>query len=120
MEIITHHVNNQKLAEIKSNKVIVKNHEDSLQILGDMYYSGYDGIILYSESLTPQFFDLKTGFAGEMLQKFSTYRLKLFIIGQFDLTSSESLKAFIIESNNGNLINFNPTLEDLINSTNLN
>ena len=46
--------------------------------------------------------------AGEILQKFSNYRMKLAIIGEFEKYKSKSLKAFITESNRGNLIFFAP------------
>ena len=38
------------------------------------------GLVLDEKDLNPDFFDLKTGFAGEVLQKFVNYRTKLAII----------------------------------------
>jgi hypothetical protein len=38
------------------------------------------GLVLDERNLTPDFFDLKTGFAGQVLQKFVNYRTKLAII----------------------------------------
>jgi hypothetical protein len=38
------------------------------------------GLVLDENDLTPDFFDLKTGFAGQVLQKFVNYRTKLAII----------------------------------------
>jgi len=38
------------------------------------------GLVLDEKELNPDFFDLKTGFAGEVLQKFVNYRTKLAII----------------------------------------
>jgi hypothetical protein len=64
--------------------------------------------------LNPDFFDLKTGFAGEILQKFSTYGLKLAIIGNFQRYKSESLKAFIFESNRGGRVQFRNNLDEAI------
>ena len=57
-------------------------------------------------SLHPDFFDLKTRFAGEILQKFSNYDVKLAIVGDFSKYSSKSLRDFIYESNKGKLIFF--------------
>jgi hypothetical protein len=38
------------------------------------------GLILDEKQLGPDFFDLRTGFAGELLQKFSNYRARLAIV----------------------------------------
>jgi hypothetical protein len=45
---------------------------------------------------------------GEVVQKFSNFRLRLCIIGAFDGIESLSLRQFITESNKGNQINFFP------------
>jgi hypothetical protein len=38
------------------------------------------GIVLDEKDLSPDFFDLRTGFAGEVLQKFTNYRARLAIV----------------------------------------
>jgi hypothetical protein len=38
------------------------------------------GLILDEKELSPDFFDLRTGFAGELLQKFVNYRARLAIV----------------------------------------
>ena len=48
--------------------------------------------------------DLKL--AGEILQKFSNYRIRLVIVGDWSKYTSRSLKAFICESNRGKTVNF--------------
>ena len=59
-----------------------------------------DGLIISREQIHPDFFDLKTQLAGEVLQKFSTYGYKLIIAGNFNrATMKESLAAFVRESN---------------------
>jgi len=40
----------------------------------------HGGLILTQSELAPAFFDLRTGFAGEVLQKFVNYHAKLAII----------------------------------------
>ena len=41
---------------------------------------GCEGLILTEEELSPDFFDLRTGLAGELFQKFMNYRLRLAIV----------------------------------------
>lgn len=114
MHITLHSINNIKIGEITSDKVILKTTEDGLTLLGDLYYQGYDKIILHEKNITPQFFDLKTGIAGEILQKFAQYRIPLAIVGDFSKYTSNSLKDFIFESNKGKFISFVSTREEAI------
>ncbi|MCF2447409.1 DUF4180 domain-containing protein [Dyadobacter sp. CY345] len=112
MTIEEHQVGDLKVAEIISNKLVVASVEDCLELLGNLYYQGFDRNILDAENITQDFFDLKTGMAGEILQKFSNYRMGLAIIGNFDTIGSKSLNDFICESNKLGHINFvNSTAE---------
>ena len=65
--------------------------------------------------MTADFFDLKSGIAGEILQKFSNYRIRLAIVGDFSKYTNKSLKDFIYESNKGGQINFVDSQLDAIN-----
>ena len=114
MQLTLHSINNIKIGEITSDKVILKTTEDGLTLLGDLYYQGYDKIIFHEKNITPQFFDLKTGIAGEILQKFSQYRIPLAIVGDFSKYTSNSLRDFIFESNKGKFISFVSTREEAI------
>ncbi|WP_228377070.1 DUF4180 domain-containing protein [Chryseobacterium sp. FH2] len=86
--------------------MVINSVQDSLDLLGNIYYQGFDKVILYDKNILPEFFDLKTKIAGELLQKFSNYRLQLIIIGDFSKYQSRSLKDFIFESNKTQLVNF--------------
>ena len=106
MEIETHQIGDIKIAEIISDDIIINQAEDGLDLLGNMYYQGFDKILIYEDNISADFFDLKNGMAGEILQKFSTYRMQLAIVGDFSKFSSNSLKDFIYESNKGGHISF--------------
>ena len=114
MKIKTHTLNNTNIAEIISDDEIIKTTEDGLDLLGSLYYQGFDKIIVYEKNITPAFFDLKTGIAGEILQKFSTYRVRLAIVGDFSRYQSKSLKDFIFESNKMGQIYFLPSLNEVL------
>jgi Domain of unknown function (DUF4180) len=62
--------------------------------------------VLSEKNITPAFFQLSNGMAGEILQKFSNYRVRLVIVGDFAAYNSSSLKQFILESNKNGHINF--------------
>ncbi len=110
MNIYAHKINDTHIAEISSSDLVIQTKEDGLDVLGNLYYQGFDSIILYEKNITPAFFDLKTGIAGEILQKFSTYRVRLAIVGTFSAYHSKSIRDFMVESNRVGHIHFVATL----------
>ena len=114
MKIETHNINDTNIAEVISEVNVINKVEDGIDLLGNLYYQGFDRIIIYEKNITPVFFDLKTGIAGEILQKFSNYRVQLAIVGDFTKYNSKSLNNFIYESNKGRLINFVSTLSEAL------
>lgn len=109
MHVETHQIKGLKIAEVRCDGLILKSTEDGLDLLGDLYYQGFDKVMLHSRNITPAFFDLKNGMAGEILQKFSNYRIPLAIIGDFSSYSSPSVKGFIRESNAMGHVHFVPS-----------
>lgn len=114
MNIEIHQIGEIRIAEVISDKVLIKNPEEGLQLLADLYYQDVDRIILQEQNICTEFFDLKTGIAGEILQKFSNYRVRLAIVGDFGKYQSKSMKDFIYESNKGKQVNFVDSSEDAI------
>src|SRR5688572_23893430 len=106
MEIVNHQLNGHQIAELVSDGVVLKSAADGLDLLGNMYYQGYDRLLLHQANIAPAFFDLRTGMAGEILQKFTNYRVRLAIVGDFAQPASNSLRDFIRESNQGRQVNF--------------
>lgn len=114
MKIKTHNIDNTKVAEIITDKVILRSTEDGLDLLGNLYYQGFDKIIIHEKNITPEFFDLKTKIAGEILQKFAQYQMPLIIVGDFSKYKSKSLNDFIFESNKSQQINFIKDLSNIL------
>ena len=106
MKIETYKFNNKKIAEIISDEIILRTTDDGLDLLGNLYYQGFDKVIIHEKNIIPGFFDLKTKIAGDILQKFAQYQMPLIIVGDFSKFKSKSLHDFIFESNKGKQINF--------------
>lgn len=111
MQISLFELNGSFFAEIQPDQLLINSVQDAVDVMMDCYYQGADLIVLKKSQLTPDFFDLKTKLAGEILQKFSTYRIKLAIVGDFSGYTSKSLQDFIHESNQGKHVNFVRDLE---------
>jgi hypothetical protein len=114
MKIETHQINEVKIAEVISDKIIINSVDDAVNLLGNLYYQGFDKIIIQEKNLTPDFFDLNNGIAGDILQKFSNYRMPLIIIGDFSKYTNKSVNAFMYECNRGKQINFVGSLAEAI------
>lgn len=95
-----------KIAKIETDQMVIHSIQSGTDLLGDIYYNGFDIVILDENQICPSFFDLSTGMAGEILQKFANYKVKMIIIGDFDKYQSRSLQDFIYESNQGKVVNF--------------
>lgn len=114
MELKIIEKNHQRFAEVLSDDVVIHTTQDALDLIAEAGYYEADGIILRETHLCREFFDLRTQVAGEILLKFSNYRVKMAVIGEFEKYTSRSLQAFIRESNRGSEIFFVPDRETAI------
>lgn len=92
---------------ISSKEIIIKDVQSAIDfIMSTKYETNCNKIALNKEAITEDFFILSTGIAGEILQKFINYQTKFAIYGDFSKYTSEPLREFIYESNNGKDIFF--------------
>ena len=99
--------NNVDIAIINSSEILIKDVQSALDFIATVQYeSGCNRIIWNKYAVCEDFFHLSTKLAGEILQKFINYHVKIAFIGDFSIYSSKSLNAFIYESNNGKDIFF--------------
>ncbi len=113
-QIEKHTVGHTQIAEVISETIIIYSTDEGLELLMDLYYQDFVSIILYENNITPEFFDLSNGMAGEILQKFSNYRVRLAIVGDFFQCKSNSIKSFILESSKTGHVNFVETLSEAL------
>ena len=64
MQIISHSIANSKIAEIVSDEIVLGTTSQGLDLLGTLYFDGYDALVLYRYQFNADFFDLKNGMAG--------------------------------------------------------
>ncbi len=102
-------VGQETVAEVEAEEPVVRTPGDALELLATAQYQHEATCLMLREGhLTPEFFDLKTGLAGDVLQKYTNYKMKLVVIGDFGSVTSRSLQAFILESNRGRQVAFVP------------
>ena len=110
-----HKIANSSIAELTDNKILIAGTQDTLDVFGELIPYNCNRIIIREENFHPAFFDLKTGIAGDILQKFSNYQIKLAIVGDFSKYKSKSLQDFIRECNRGKMIFFLDNLDEALN-----
>lgn len=71
-------------------------------------------IVLDKEALHKDFFELRTGLAGEILQKISNYQRRLVVLGNYENIEGKSLNDFIYESNKAGKAVFIKTIQEAI------
>jgi hypothetical protein len=99
------------IAVIEGGTEIIK---DTGSFLNLIISPGTEIVAIKREHLDPQFFNLKSRLAGELLQKVSNYRMRLIVLGDFSDITSRSLKDFILESNNTGHVVFATDLNEAI------
>jgi hypothetical protein len=106
---------NYVIAELKRESEGLRNLQLALDLMAEAAYAGAPHMIVQADQLPNSFFDLSSKIAGEILQKFAQYQVRLAIIGDFAKFESQALKAFIAESNRGDQIFFVADKEQAIN-----
>ena len=87
--------------------------EDAVSLIGEALSAGASRVAIPGGRLEPAFLDLSSRLAGEFLQKFTNYRLRVAIVGDISvaLAASKPLQAFVAESNRGESVWFLPSHE---------
>lgn len=97
------------IAVVREPGVLITSGPSAMELLASVRYeTGCSAMVLRKEQIDEPFFRLSTGLAGEVLQKFVNYQMKLVIVGDFSGYTSKPLQDFIRESNGGRQICFQP------------
>jgi len=100
-------LNGINIAVVSSNTPIITDAQSALDFMMTIqHYDNVDRVAINKQALAEDFFQLSTGIAGEILQKFTNYAVKIAIYGDFSMYASKSLQDFIGECNRGNHIFF--------------
>lgn len=104
--------NNVQIAHITAEEVVINDLQSAIDLMMTVKYeTGIKNIVLSKELVVDKFFILRSGLAGEILQKFINYQFRIAIYGDYSKYTSKPLKDFIYESNNGHDIFFTDSLQ---------
>lgn len=110
---VTHE--NVPIAVVQSDSAVITDAQSALDLVMTVQYeTGSNRVVLNKDAVCRDFFILSTGLAGEILQKFINYHVKLAIVGDYSGYTSKPLRDFIYESNQGRDVFFVATQEEAL------
>jgi Domain of unknown function (DUF4180) len=77
----------------------IKDLSEFLDFIGNARYNGTANVLINSGHLTDDFFDLKSGVAGEYLQKISNYAIRAAIILNESHLEHPRFREMVFEAN---------------------
>jgi len=82
----------------------LRSDRDAVDLMSEARGRGANFIVIPIERLDDDFFRLETHMAGEVIQRFALYRVRVAILGDISrrVAESKSLRGFVYESNRGN------------------
>jgi hypothetical protein len=86
--------------------VMMRNPGDMLDLLSFGGEHDTNLFLLNETNLDPSFYDLKSGLAGEIVQKMSNNHVRLVIVGSFGSIRSTRFREFLNEANKGTQLRF--------------
>jgi uncharacterized protein DUF4180 len=93
----------------------LRSDRDAVDLIGEALGVGAELIVIPVERLHDDFFRLRTGVAGQMLQKFMTYGKRVAILGDIShhVETSAAFRDLVFESNRGEDIWFAEDMEEV-------
>ncbi len=101
---------NHRLVENAQNSYIeclagngrIESENDAVDLVAACGEHMVPRLLITSEALTDNFYDLRTGLAGAVLQKFVTYSIKVAAVLAPDLASQGRFGEMVLEANRSN------------------
>lgn len=115
MQLNVSHVHGTRVLEYSAEGPSLSTTQDAITLIGEATEHGAGLIVLPASRLSDDFFRLRTGVAGNFLQKFVTYGVRIAILGDFAAAAERSpaFRDLIRESNRGHIVWFLSEREEL-------
>ena len=89
-----------------SGKQLISSEQDILDLFAESYEYNTNLFLLYESNFHPDLFDLKTGLAGAVFQKFAVYRAKAAIVLDSGTEKNKRFEEYRYECNQGTQVRF--------------
>ena len=103
------------IAVYPADAPVIASEAASLDVIGALYGTGVDLVVFEVTQLAPDFFELRTGLAGAVLQKLQNYGLRVAILGDIGphTAASTALADFVRETTRRGEVLFLPDMAAL-------
>lgn len=91
-----------RFLECRVDGGVIYDEQEALDLVALCGENEVNTILLYSENLSPDFFDLKSGIAGRVLLKFSNYATRVATVLLSDTAKHGRFYEMVLETNRGN------------------
>ncbi len=98
MKLITHDIRGARFIECVDS---ITRPEDALDLVAACMEHDAASVLLESHALPAAFFELRSGFAGEFLQKFSNYQIRLAAVFPSEAEYGDRFREFLSEARRG-------------------
>jgi len=101
-------LNDTSVLDCRLDEVTLRSAQDARDLIGTALGRQSSIVIVSSDQCGDGFFDLSTGVAGDTVQKFVNYGIRLIVVGDINdrAAKSTSLRDFVRECNRGRQIWF--------------
>lgn len=94
--------NGFKYIDCRNNGNLLQNERDALDWVAICGEHQVSRLMLHAGNLTRDFYDLRTGVAGDILLKFTNYRIKVAAVLAPELVGEGRFREMVRETNRGN------------------
>lgn len=102
MKYTVSEINGKKYIEYASAETPIRTEQDAIDLISACFEYNTNLSLIQAQSLTDDFFQLRTGLAGSVLQKFVNYNVKVAVVLTDQQKIKGKFKEFITEANKGN------------------
>lgn len=89
----------KRYIECISNEILISKETDAMDLIAACFENNTNLLIIHYEALSEDFFNLRTGLAGAILQKLVNYNIKVAIIIVNEENLNDRFREMIIEAN---------------------
>jgi hypothetical protein len=93
--------NQQSYLECIEDEQRIQSENDALELVASCSENQIDRLMLHGGSLNADFYKLKTGLAGAVLQKFINYHIRVAAVIPMELVNQGRFYEMVLEANRG-------------------
>lgn len=104
--------NNKTYIDLSEGEFSIGNESQLNDLLSMCYYHNASLILLDQDNLSDEFFNLRSGLAGEAMQKFANYKVQVAVLLPPDAVHNERFRELMYEMNQSNHFRFYDNREE--------